>query len=134
MRRINRLGMAGWLLAVALARDVVPVRAAETVLNFSGTDSYVALGMPAALQLPSSGPFTVEGWMFLRTVDARDMLYSKNTTRTTGGYSFLFGFMDNGDLALYSPASNWVKAEPETNIAIRWVWSDATPGTIIYLR
>ena|SRR5690554_4601111 len=114
MNKTSRIGLLCGIVLTALCQT--HARAAETVLDFSGTDSYVDLGMPDVLQIPSDGPFTVEGWMYPRTVDSRDMLYSKNSGRNTTGYSFLFGFMDSGDLALYSPASGWGKASPETNI------------------
>ena len=55
--------------------------AAENVPLFSGSDSYLDLGKPAALQIPSNEPFTVEGWMLFNALSSVDMLYCKNNGR-----------------------------------------------------
>ncbi|MDX9863010.1 MAG: LamG-like jellyroll fold domain-containing protein, partial [Rhodospirillales bacterium] len=99
----------------------LPGLAGETVLSFTGSDSYVNLGTPDALQIPSSGPFTVEGWMYLNALDSRDMLYTKNSARSSSVISYTLGFYDTGDLGAYSASSGWVKCVPDTNIATkRW--------------
>jgi hypothetical protein len=89
---------------------------AEPVPLFSGSDSYVDLGKPDALQIPSKAPFTVEGWMLFDTLKSRDMLYCKSAGRTSA-YSYMLGFAD-GKLAAYNTAwrGNFVVSR-ETN---RW--------------
>ena len=46
--------------------------AAIPVLEFGGNASYVDLGTPAALQIANNAPFTVEGWMYLKSFSTRD--------------------------------------------------------------
>lgn len=76
---------------------------AENVPLFDGSDSYVNVGTPAALQIPSNDPFTIEGWMLFNSIDTRDMLYSKNNAKSGPAYSYLLGFADY-DLAAYNTA------------------------------
>lgn len=100
--------LCGLLTLAAVAAEPVPL--------FSGSDSYVDLGTPAALQIPSNEPFTVEGWMLFDTLKSRDMLYCKSAGRTSA-YSYMLGFAD-GKLAAYNTAwrGNFVVSR-ETN---RW--------------
>lgn len=98
-----------------------PVIATETVLSFSGTDSYVDLGSPGALQFANNSPLTVEGWIYLNSSDVRDMLYSKNIGRTTTGYTHMFGFYENGRIAAFT-GSVWQEPNPKVTVDIqRWV-------------
>ncbi|NLF23902.1 MAG: LamG domain-containing protein, partial [Lentisphaerae bacterium] len=97
------------------------VQAAETVLSFAGTSSYVDLAMPDVLQRPSNSPMTVEGWMYLRAVDTRDMLYSKNNVRSSNGYTHMFGFYENGRIAAFT-GSAWREPSPAVTAALgRWM-------------
>ena len=99
----------------------LPALAGETVLSFSGTDSYVDLGMPQVLQRPSDSPMTVEGWVFLNAVDSRDMLYSKNSGRNTSGYTHMFGFYENGRIAAFT-GTTWREPSPAVTVDTeRWV-------------
>ena len=104
------------LAAAACGLLTLAAVAAEPVPLFSGSDSYVDLGKPDALQIPSKAPFTVEGWMLFDTLKSRDMLYCKSAGRTSA-YSYMLGFAD-GKLAAYNTAwrGNFVVSR-ETN---RW--------------
>ena len=95
--RVKQLAAAvcGLLLAGALRAETVPL--------FDGSDSYVDLGAPDALQIPSNDPFTVEGWMRFNGLSTRDMLYCKNSNRGSP-YTYMLGFA-NGNLAAFD--SNW---------------------------
>ena len=109
--------------AISLAMLLLSLRvapAAETVLSFSGTDSYVNLGMPSVLQRASNSPMTVEGWVYLNSVDNRDTLYSKNNARSTG-YTHMFGFYTNGRIAAYTGTA-WKEPSPTVTVATkRWM-------------
>lgn len=84
---------AAFVLCIAFY--AIPVFAAETVLSFSGNGSYVDLGTPAALQIPSNDPFTIEGWMYFHALSTRDLILSKNNGRSGPAYTYLLGFADN---------------------------------------
>ena len=75
------LFVTAWL---ALGRLTSP--AAEAVLEFYGNNSYVEVGTPESLQIPSGAPLTIECWVYLKTISGgssgRDMLYSKNNGRS----------------------------------------------------
>ena len=81
LSRIFRTSALGAIMVLMGAAG--SVCAAETVLEFSGSDSHVLIGTPAALQIDANAPFTVEGWMYFKdlptTTYPRDMFYSKNT-------------------------------------------------------
>lgn len=89
----------------------------EWVLEFTGNNSYIELGTPGALQIPSGEPFTVEGWMYFHSLSSRDMLYSKDRDRTSssGHYSYMLGFYDNGKLAAYDGGS-WREPSPSETV------------------
>ncbi len=87
------------------------VQADTPVLNFTGNNSYVNIGAPPSLQIPSSSPFTIEGWVYLNSVSGVRMLYSKGNARTSP-YTYMFGV--NGSTMLYAytgaggiPANTW---------------------------
>lgn len=93
---------------------------------FSGTNSYVLVGTPNALQMSTNTPFTIEGWINVRAFDATDMLYCKNTIRTSP-YTYLFGVRTSGTmLSAYtgaggSPANTWRDVTLSPALAInRW--------------
>jgi hypothetical protein len=100
-------------LAVCLGLLSTVVRADTPAPVFAGTSSYVLVGTPDALQIPSGHPFTVEGWMKFNAFDAAEMLYSKNAARTSP-YSYMFGVRTSGTLlcaytgAGGSPANTWL--------------------------
>lgn len=82
------------LMAALCSLLTLTAVAAETVLCFSGKNSYVDLKTPDALQIPSNEPFTVEGWMLFNALSIRDMLYSKNRGRLSP-YTSMLGFADH---------------------------------------
>ncbi|NLL83765.1 MAG: LamG domain-containing protein, partial [Lentisphaerae bacterium] len=90
------------LIIAALCAALVGALRAETVPVFTGNNSYVDLGAPDALQIPSNEPFTVEGWMLFNGTDNRDMLYCKNSNRGSP-YTYMLGFAD-GKLAAHNGA------------------------------
>lgn len=92
-------------------------RTEEIVLSCSGNGSYVNLGTPAALQIPSNNPFTIEGWMLFNSIDTRDMLYCKNTGHGGSPYTYMLGFADN-NLAAYD--TSWRGNYPVTRDLDRW--------------
>lgn len=91
---------------------------AETVPLFGGNNSYVEIGTPSALQVPSNNPITVEGWMRFNSLTTRDMLYCKNNGRNAAPYSFLVGFADNKLSAFYT--SSWKGNFAVTRQLGRW--------------
>lgn len=86
-------------------------RAATPVLDFLGNGYYVDLGTPAALQVPSGEPFTIEGWMLFNSLTSRDMLYSKNNDRLGGSYDYMLGFI-SGNMTAYD-GSGWRYPTPQ---------------------
>lgn len=82
----------------------------QPATSFSGSDSYIDLGAPGALQIPSNEPFTVEGWIYLNARSTRDMLLCKNNNRSSP-YTYMLGFADGGKLAAYD-GSTWRYASP----------------------
>ncbi len=112
----NREIAVGFVLTIFLCLIVSTARAAEPVLEFTGNNSYVDLGMPEVLQFANNAPLTVEGWMYLETLGSRDMLYSKNDARNTSGYTHMFGFYENGRIAAYT-GSAWREPSPTVTIS-----------------
>jgi hypothetical protein len=114
---------AGRLLCVA---GLSSVQAAENVPRFVA-NSYINLGTPAALQIPSNNPLTVEGWVKLDTpLTETAMLYSKGAVRTSP-YSYMFGLTGTGTkMAAYTgeggkPANTWVEVLlPAKLLTGRW--------------
>lgn len=103
--------MLRFVFLLCFALRFMPVVSAETVVSFAGNNSYVNIGTPAALQIPSNDPFTVEGWMYLNATSTRDMLYCKNLSRGTT-YTYMFGFYEGDRMGAYighggSPAITW---------------------------
>lgn len=91
---------AAALCALTLICATFVTMAVEPVPLFTGNNSYVELGTPDALQIPSNKPFTVEGWMLFNSFSIRDMLYCKNNGRGSP-YTYMLGFAD-GNLAAYN--------------------------------
>jgi hypothetical protein len=108
---IGRAAGLALTLAAGWAQADVPV------VSFTGADAYALIGVRSALQIPSNHALTFESWVYLRTLDSRDCLYSKNTARTTSGYSYMFGFIDNGDIAAYPGSGSWKKPSPIVKVA-----------------
>ncbi len=80
------------------------------------------VGKPAALQIPSNNPLTVEGWVYFRSVDSRDCLYSKNAVRGAP-CTYMFGCIDSGGrIAL-------VAREGANTGQLRFEASGGTPAT-----
>lgn len=109
----------GALVLAALALSIIVLAAARSsadpVLSVTGSNSYVHLGNPASLQIPSGAPLTVEGWIRFNAFTNVDMLYSRNNAPPTRGttYSYMFGVGGTGTLmraytgAGGSPANTW---------------------------
>lgn len=95
--------LVGLILGVGLSMGPGALHAAEPVLQFDGSDSYVLLGTAEVLQIPDGTNFTVEGWMYFDSLSTRDMLYSKNSARGTP-YTYMFGFAD-GKMSAYDDSS-----------------------------
>ncbi len=79
----NRDIAAGLVLTIFLCLMVSTARAAEPVLEFTGNNSYVDLGMPEVLQFANNAPLTVEGWMKLNRTSSRDMVCSRASRRNS---------------------------------------------------
>ncbi len=78
-------------MAAAAILPMGAASAAENVLDFTGSASYVAVGTPTALQI-LSGPFTVEGWVRFDNIGITRCFYSKCNARTgTRYYTYMFG-------------------------------------------
>ncbi len=102
------------------------LRGEPAVAAFSGTDSYIGLGAPAALQLGNNQPFTVEGWMYMRSIESANMLLSKNEAKVGNGspYTFFMGFRDYYDrpelqMLIHSPAAGY-KTVLMSYVPYRW--------------
>ncbi|HOF88355.1 MAG TPA: hypothetical protein PLZ36_09675, partial [Armatimonadota bacterium] len=91
------------LIIAVLCTALAGAASAETVPVFTGNNSYVNIGTPDALQIPSSAPFTIEGWMVFDALSTRDMLYCKNNGRSGPPYTYMFGFADH-KLSAYNSA------------------------------
>src|SRR5690554_4430000 len=86
-----------------------------TALSTDGTDSYVLVGTPDALQIPDNHPLTVEGWVYLNSLSDRDIFYSKNSSRTSP-YTYMFGFYESGKIAAYT-GSAWMEPSPTVTVS-----------------
>ncbi len=101
-------------LVISLGLLGLATQAAEPVLDFTGSASYVNLGTPDALQLPA-GPFTIEGWVRFDTFATARCFYSKCNARTssTRRYDYMFGVGSGGATMraytgyLGSPQNTW---------------------------
>lgn len=108
-RRVGRVSLfvVAWVLGVAAG----PVRAGETVPQFTGSDSYVLVGTPPALQIPSNEQFTVEGWIYFNALSGTRTIYSKNSSRGSP-YTYMFGLSDATAMRAYTgaggtPVNTW---------------------------
>lgn len=109
------------LIIAVLAIAVACCVNAATLLDCAGSGSYLLLGTPDALQLADSTPFTLEGWLRLRSLKASDIFYSKATARTASSYTFMFGCRDNGRVGAYSGVASWKYATPSVYLDTdRW--------------
>lgn len=108
-----------FVLVTALCLMTVWISRADDLWapRFFGSDSYVMVGTPDALQIPSGAPFTVEGWMRFEAFSTRDMLYSKNNARGAP-YSYMFGFAD-GNMAAYD-GGVWRGSFSVARVTDRW--------------
>ncbi len=106
-----------FIAATVLMLTVLTVQAGETVLSFTGNNSYVNVGITSVLQIPSSSPLTFESWVYLNALSSRDILYSKNNGRSSG-YTYMFGFIENGRIAAYPSSGSWMEPSPAVTVAI----------------
>lgn len=59
-------------------------------LEFSGNDSYVALGSPNSLHIDTNQPFTVEGCMYLHAFNAEQIGKTFQATGSTNNWTWEF--------------------------------------------
>ncbi len=83
--------VCGWLVAVVAFATYLQ---GEMAISFNGVQGYVNLYTPAAVQIDSNAPFTVEALVCFRSLSTRDMIYTKSSGRTAS-YDYILGFADN---------------------------------------
>ena len=113
---IKRLARRVSLSLVCLTM-AAQLQAGVTAISGDGNNSYVLVGTPDALQIPSQAPFTIEAWVYLKTLNSRDIFYCKNRSRTSP-YTYMFGCADSGDITAYT-GSSWVKPDPKVKVTLK---------------
>jgi len=101
------------LLIPAFAR----VHAAVSVPMFWGSSSYIDLGSPPELQIPSGLPFTVEAWIRIEYHRKEVGVYSKGDGRGNTR-SIMFALRENGTRMSALDGSVWREATLPSPIAL----------------
>ncbi len=118
-----QFGAASLALAVTILCGTA-LRGEPAVAEFFRENSYIALGAPASLVLGTNQPFTVEGWMYLRSVELNNMLLSKNAAKDGTTDTFYMGFYElrdyNRRLAIHSSSAGTVEKVDMSYTPYRW--------------